>query len=119
LYGFGIAKLAFIQLKYRLDSFYIVLPLLSFNLNNTVVVLMIKFDLTQFQCPQLFVQFKYQLKLVLSDKAQNQDSLVFKVLAESDIKDIERYLKLQNFHYQIQNGSRFNELIISLVRGNN
>ena len=94
------------------------MPLLFFNLNNAVAVLMIKFDLTQFRCPQLFVQFKYQLKLALSDNGHKHDSLVFKILLESDIKDIEKYLKLHNFHYQIQNSSHFNELIISLVRGN-
>ncbi|PAJ75699.1 hypothetical protein CJF42_04000 [Pseudoalteromonas sp. NBT06-2] len=81
---------------------------------------MVKYDLTHYQCPQFFVQFKYQLKLALINKEQEKglDTITFLILSNSDIKDIERYLIFHKFKYQIQNCDSNNELIINLVRGN-
>ena len=82
---------------------------------------MAKFDLTQYQCPQLFVQFKYQLKLSMIDIEQNNNSRVveYSISVESDIKDIERYLNSHQYSYQIVSLADNNELIVSLIKGNN
>ncbi|SFC65254.1 hypothetical protein [Pseudoalteromonas denitrificans] len=88
---------------------------------------MIKFDLTPYQCPQLFVQFKYQLKRVIAKNNQQltltgemtqEDELchviTFLHLQEVDITDIENYLKLHRFKYQINCYMHNKELLVNL-----
>jgi len=79
-----------------------------------------KCDLTQYQCPQLFVQFKYQLKLALKTNEQKDgdDSITFLILEDSDINDMERYLQLYQFEYEIKTNLNNKALVISLVKGN-
>jgi len=86
-----------------------------------VAALMVKFDLTHYQCPQLFVQFRYQLKIALQENKQNGNTveIVYLVSVDSDINDIERYLKFHQYTYQIVSKADKNELIVSLIRGNN
>jgi len=82
---------------------------------------MAKFDLTQYQCPQLFVQFRYQLKIALQESTKNGNTRAIEYLmsVESDISDIERYLKSHQYSYQIESLKDKNKLIVSLIRGNN
>jgi len=82
---------------------------------------MAKFDLTQYQCPQLFVQFRYQLKIALHESTKNGNTRAIEYLmsVESDISDIERYLKSHQYSYQIESLKDKNKLIVSLIRGNN
>ncbi len=69
---------------------------------------MIQFDLTNFQCPQLFVQFKYQLKKALEGNYQ----VTFKLSPDADAADIESYLDIKQIRYQIQNSQYQSNLVI-------
>lgn len=64
---------------------------------------MVECDLSLFVCPQLFVQFKYHLKIM----AKNKQSGMFKVARDADIADIERYLTHQQLFYRIEQHPQF------------
>ncbi len=51
------------------------------------------YDLTQYQCPQLFVQFKYNLKM-----HQESESVKFQFSESAQLNDVFRYL--ENHHIQ-------------------
>ena len=87
---------------------------------------MIKYDLTNYQCPQLFVQFKYQLKRLVNpnlsparvvNKAgygeEAQKSIMFLLSLETDISDIERYLTLHQIDYRLNSYKNTRELIVT------
>ena len=59
---------------------------------------MVECDLSVFVCPQLFVQFKFNLKKM----AQNNQSGMFKIAVDGDIADIERYLTHHHYYYRIE-----------------
>ncbi|OHU86593.1 hypothetical protein BET10_18875 [Pseudoalteromonas amylolytica] len=63
---------------------------------------LVKVDLSAYQCPQLFVQFKWHLR-----QAQQTDSIVqFYYHQEQDINDIVRYLKQHQYLYVHYNGAQ-------------
>ncbi|CAM4154870.1 hypothetical protein BIW53_12650 [Pseudoalteromonas byunsanensis] len=63
---------------------------------------LIKVDLSTYQCPQLFVQFKWHLR-----QAQQSDSKVqFYYHQEQDISDIVRYLDQHQYLYKHCNGAQ-------------
>lgn len=59
---------------------------------------MVECDLSEFVCPQLFVQFKFNLKKMV----QNNQSGMFKIARDADIADIERYLAHHHLYYRIE-----------------
>lgn len=59
---------------------------------------MLDIDLSEFKCPQFFVQFKWHL--LQADKAES--TIRFHHLGEQDISDIVRYLTQHNYHYYSQ-----------------
>ncbi|BBN81179.1 hypothetical protein PA25_11640 [Pseudoalteromonas sp. A25] len=66
------------------------------------MTLAVKVDLSSYQCPQLFVQFKWQLKQAQQRKVKK---LHLYYLCEQDISDIVRYLEQHKFTYSRQQGS--------------
>ena len=56
---------------------------------------MLDIDLSQFQCPQLFVQFKWHL---LQAK-KNRVSVRFYYADEQDIRDVLQYLTVHDYCY--------------------
>lgn len=62
------------------------------------------YDLTQFVCPQLFVQFKYILK-----RHKTNEALVFLFSDNAQINDVLRYLENHQFQYSFKE----NQLTVS------
>lgn len=62
------------------------------------------YDLTQFVCPQLFVQFKYILK-----RHKTNEALVFLFAENAQVSDVLRYLDNHQLEYSFQE----NQLIVS------
>jgi hypothetical protein len=61
----------------------------------------IEVNLSLYQCPQLFVQFKWQLK-----KAEQANSNIhFFYLKEQDIGDIVRYLSQHSYSFKKHDGA--------------
>ncbi|MFC3032396.1 hypothetical protein ACFOEE_07695 [Pseudoalteromonas fenneropenaei] len=67
-------------------------------------------DLTQMQCPQLFVQFKWALK----QAASQSEPVQFKLLKTQQTADIFRYLNQQQVEFSCVEQS---ELIFIVVEG--
>lgn len=59
---------------------------------------MLKYDLQQYKCPQLFIQFKLGLREALS----NQQKIMFQLPTNESTQDIERYLNKYHFQYQLE-----------------
>ncbi|NOU50872.1 hypothetical protein HG263_10040 [Pseudoalteromonas sp. JBTF-M23] len=62
----------------------------------------LKMDLSLYQCPQFFVQFKWQLKQA---QQQQAEKVQFYYLREQDIGDIVRYLEQHKFTYSHHQGT--------------
>lgn len=59
---------------------------------------MLEYNLQQYKCPQLFIQFKLGLREALS----NQQGVFFQLPVNQSTHDIERYLKKYHFQYQLE-----------------
>ncbi len=59
---------------------------------------MLRYDLQQYKCPQLFIQFKLGLREALS----NHQRVAFQLPVNEPIQDIERYLNKYHFQYQLK-----------------
>ncbi len=57
---------------------------------------MIEYDLRPLRCPQLFVQFKWQLK----QAKLKADAVRFFYTKEQDLRDVMRYLDSQDMVFQ-------------------
>ncbi|WP_404339342.1 sulfurtransferase TusA family protein [Pseudoalteromonas mariniglutinosa] len=54
-------------------------------------------DLREYQCPQLFVQFKVGLNKALLTK----QSIKFMINNKQSIRDIQRFLEKHQYHFEI------------------
>lgn len=61
-------------------------------------LLVLEYNLQQYKCPQLFIQFKLGLREALT----SQQGIVFQLPTDQSTHDIERYLKKYYFQYQLK-----------------
>ncbi|AOT07914.1 hypothetical protein S4054249_08690 [Pseudoalteromonas luteoviolacea] len=66
-------------------------------------------DLRSYQCPQLFVQFKWQLKSLSVGK------LRFIYSDKQDMSDIQRYLCAHSYHHVFLNKGSFNYIEVHVT----
>ncbi|WP_417714802.1 sulfurtransferase TusA family protein [Pseudoalteromonas obscura] len=66
-------------------------------------------DLRHYNCPQLFVQFKWQLKKL------NIGNIRFICNRTQDLSDIKRYLAGQAYHYVLTEEGNFNFIEVHIT----